>query len=274
MTPTLSVIVTTYNWPEALKHVLLALAKQMKPTDEVLIADDGSDAKTEKLIRSVKAGFPCPLKHIWHEDRGFRAAAIRNRAIAQTRGQYVVFLDGDCVPLPHTIEAHRHLAESGWFVSGNRILSTKAWSERLLLQSKVAERSLLSWLFLRCTGKINRVLPACALPLGSLRKRSPTEWEGAKTCNLGVWRADLIRVNGFDEGFEGWGYEDSELVARLIHNGIQHKNGRFGTGVLHFWHPERARDQEKANWQRFIAVVKEHKMQAIRGIQHLEQPVS
>src|SRR5512141_1388653 len=121
----ISVIVTTYNREDALEAVLRSLAAQTDRNFEVIVADDGSKAPTAALVESWKAKgtkIGQRLEHVWHEDRGFRAAEIRNRAILAARGEYVVFLDGDCIARPDFVATHRRLAERGWFVTGNRIL--------------------------------------------------------------------------------------------------------------------------------------------------------
>jgi predicted glycosyltransferase involved in capsule biosynthesis len=97
--------------------------------------------------------------------------------------------------------------------------------------------------------------PILTLGDGNWRKRRSSEWRGARTCNLGVWRADFAKVNGFDERYEGWGHEDADLVARLIASGVQRKDGHFAVPVLHLWHRENDRSQEPANVRRLEQVL-------------------
>jgi len=118
----ISVIVTTYNREDALDAVLRSLARQDDSGFEVIIADDGSGEATAKLVDVWKAKFSRRLDHVWHADRGFRAAEIRNRAILAARGAYCIFIDGDCIVRSDFIATHRRLAVPGWFVTGNRIL--------------------------------------------------------------------------------------------------------------------------------------------------------
>jgi len=169
----------------------------------------------------------------------------------QAAGDYIVFLDGDCVPRPHFIARHRALAEQGWMVAGNRVLLSEAFTQAVLektvpLQAWTFEQ----WRAAQRRGEINRTLPLRTLPLGPLRKLASARWQRVRTCNLGVWRNDLARVNGFDEVFEGWGYEDSDLAVRLINSGVRRKEGAYATGVLHLWHRENDRRAEGANWDR------------------------
>jgi glycosyltransferase involved in cell wall biosynthesis len=245
----ISVIVTTYNRPDALRAVLDGLAAQRDRGFEVIVADDGSRDDTRVLVQSASASFPVPLAHVWQEDRGFRAGAARNRAAEHAAGEYLVFLDGDCVPRPDFIARHRALAERGWMVAGNRILlsegfTAKALAERLPLHAwQNAE-----WKRARRRGDINRALPLVSLRLGSLRNLAARRWQRVRTCNLGVWLDDFRRVQGFDESFEGWGFEDSDLAVRLLNAGVRRREGAFATGVLHLWHPENDRSREGRNW--------------------------
>lgn len=250
----ISVIVTTYNRPDALRAVLVGLLAQHDRDFEVLVADDGSRADTRHLVLSMAAGAHVPIRHVWQEDRGFRAGAARNRAAAAARGSYLIFLDGDCVPRPDFVAGHRALAERGWMVAGNRILLSETFTRRVLEQRvpihAFTERQ---WRDARARGEINRTLPLAALPLGPLRKLSARRWQRVRTCNLGVWLDDFRAVNGFDELFEGWGFEDSDLAVRLLNHGVRRKEGAFATGVLHLWHRENDRARAGENWRRLQA---------------------
>jgi glycosyltransferase involved in cell wall biosynthesis len=217
--PLVSVIVSTYNRQDALAAVLCGLAAQMARNFEIVVADDGSEPDASALSRHYGA------KHVWHPHDGFRAAAIRNRAVEASSGDYLIFLDGDCVPRPSFIAHHRALAECGWFVAGNRVLLSESATARLLASGHYLPASL----FLsRLRSDINRLAPLLTLPIP--RKLSSKKWQGAKACNLGIWRADFDRVGGFDEAYQGWGYEDSDLVVRLIRSGVLRKDGRFSAG--------------------------------------------
>ncbi len=244
----ISVIVTTYNRPDALRAVLAGLFAQTDRCFEVLVADDGSRDDTRQLVEALAAGAPIPVRHVWQEDRGFRAGAARNRAAAVATGDYLIFLDGDCIPRPDWIAQHRRLAEPGWLVAGNRILLSEALTQRVLAQRLAVhawtERQ---WRDARARGEINRTLPLAAWPLGPLRKLGAARWQRVRTCNLGVCAADFRAVNGFDEQFEGWGFEDSDLAVRLLNHGVRRKEGAFATGVLHLWHREHDRRFEAKN---------------------------
>lgn len=268
MTGLISVIVTTYNWPEALAACLQSLADQEDRHFEVIVADDGSGETTGRLIAGFIAAAGMEIRHIFHEDRGFRAGTIRNKAAAASRGSYLLFLDGDCAVFPNFIGRHRRLAETGYFVPGNRLLlseSFTAWA----LQQKIALHRQSAGFFLKHWLKrnINRLLPLLHLPFDHWRYRYPQDWQKAMTCNLGVWKQDFVAVNGFDELFEGWGYEDSDLVIRLIHHGIKRKEGRFAAPVLHLWHRQNDRSQHDSNYRRLLGRLDDrHCIRAERGV--------
>jgi hypothetical protein len=162
-------------------------------------------------------------------------------------------MDGDCIARPDFIATHRQLAESGYFVAGNRVLLSQAFTQEVLAHDILLyQKPAAYFLGLRLQGKINRTLPFLKLPLGLLRKIQPHKWQKAMTCNLAIWRTDFLLVNGFDELFEGWGYEDSDLVIRLIHAGVRRKEGRFAVPVLHCWHTQNDRSQHDANYARLM----------------------
>lgn len=268
-----SVIVTTYNRPEALASVLLALAAQDNHDFEVLVADDGSGLETVQLVQRMASEFPVPLIHVWQEDLGFRAGAARNRACAQAAGEYLIFIDGDCIPLPDFVTRHKLLAEPGWFVAGNRILLSESFTSQTLTQRMALHRhSKLQWLQDRWLGRINRWLPLLQLADAGWRKKSPKRWQGARTCNLAVWKKDFTAVNGFDEAYAGWGHEDADLAVRLIRMGTQRKDGRFATAVLHLWHRESDRSQLEENVQRLQQILKSERIQAQQGLSQYQQP--
>jgi glycosyltransferase involved in cell wall biosynthesis len=266
----ISVIVATYNRPDALDAVLRSLSGQADAEFEVLVADDGSRPETSAVVDAWKARVGRRLVHVWHPDEGFRLAEIRNRAILAAAGEYCIFLDGDCLARPNFVSIHRALAERGWFVTGNRVLLSSQLSQRILSDQLKAERWNTShWLTQRLAGKINRVAPLFSLPLGPLRKLNTRAWRGARGANIGIWRSDLIAVDGFDSGFSGWGREDSDLFVRLIRAGVRRKDGRWGTGVFHLWHPEADRARLQENERRLEEILSGDRVQPTRGLSAL-----
>lgn len=254
-----SVIVTTYNWPQALQLVLESLLSQSVKPYEIVIADDGSTLETQILIKQFQdKNIEVPLIHMYQKDKGFRAAKARNRAVALSSGDYLVFIDGDCIVPYDFIENHTKLAQKNWFVSANRLLLSESFTKDCLSQTQwqdirrtsLSHLDFLGFCKLYWHKKVNKVTPLIKLPLGPLRKCFPQKWEGVKTCNLGVFRTDFVKVNGFNEAFEGWGYEDTDLVIRLFRIGVYRKEGRFKVPVFHLWHKENDKSAEKDNLAR------------------------
>lgn len=268
--PKLSLIVTTYNRADALKAVLEALARQTAAGSyEVLIADDGSQPETAALIETYAVKYPVPLIHVWQEDAGFRAAAARNKAALQASGEYLIFLDGDCLPLPDFCACHRRLMEASWCVAGSRVLLSEAFTRSLLASNDpahVVHWGKTDWQAAVRRKDANKATACRRWALGPLRKLGAHRWQRVRTCNLGVWRSDFLAVNGFDESFCGWGYEDSDFAVRLIRHGVKVKDGRFAVPVLHLWHKENDRSKQPENWARFEATLNGDHIRARQGL--------
>jgi len=266
-TQTISVVVTTYNRPDALEAVVEACFLQDDKNFEIIIADDGSTANTRDCIERLAKRAPVPVKHVWQPDDGFRAAMARNRGILAATGDYIIFLDGDCVPQRDFIARHRALAQPGHLVSGSRILLGQALTERALREHiDVAGLTLGQRLRARLSGDMNKVIQTMLRWPDVGRVRRKFSWRRIKSCNLAVWKSDLVTVNGFDESFTGWGHEDSDLVVRLFHAGVLRKDGALATEVLHLWHREAQRDQESSNRKIVLERVENGTTQATIGL--------
>jgi glycosyltransferase involved in cell wall biosynthesis len=260
----ISVIITTYNRPDALCLVLRGLAAQNAGDFEVIIADDGSTGETATAIDALRPDLPYELRHVWQADEGFRAPMARNRAAAAAQGAYMIFLDGDCLPLVDFIAMHRSLAYEGWFVSGNRVLLSQDFSERVLReQTELWRWGAGQWMAARLSGRVNRLTPLLRRVNWS---RPRADWIGAKTCNLAAWHSDFLSINGFDEDFIGWGYEDSDFVQRLLNAGRRRRTTRWAVPVLHLWHPGQDRGRERANFARLEHTMASGSIRATRGV--------
>ena len=246
----ISFIVLTYNRADALLAVLESLSEQCNETHEVLIADDGSRPEQVQLVLNQCRAFKCPVYHVWHPDTGFTAARCRNLAAARASGDYLIFLDGDCIPNKDFVARHTRLAEKGCFVNGSRVLLGENLSQRVIEgETSLQQCSVVFWINARLRGECNKLLHLLFWPWRLFRVKQGFDWRGIRSCNFGVWKNDFVSVNGFDEVFSGWGHEDADLVLRLSHAGILRKNGFMATEVFHLWHPENKRDQESRNKQ-------------------------
>lgn len=267
----ISFIVLTYNRSDALLAVLRSLAGQCDERHEVLIADDGSRPEEVERMTRQFPDFSCPVYHLWHPDTGFTAARCRNLAAARASGDYLVFLDGDCVPNRHFVRSHSRLAETGCFVNGSRVLLSEKLSRRVIQeQIFLPGCSTAFWLAARLRGDSNKLLHLLTWAPRLFRVQQRFEWRGIRSCNFGVWAKDFFSVNGFDEVFAGWGHEDADLVLRLTHAGLMRKNGFMATEVFHLWHPENSRGREAANKQLVLQRMKTNLVLAQTGLRELD----
>jgi hypothetical protein len=233
-------IVSTYENPGALRLSLLSVARLAPPPGSVAVADDGSGPATAALVEAFSAAHPgLAVRHVWHEDDGFRKNAILNRAIASSAAEFLVFIDGDVLVRPDFVACHLALARPDRWSSGSLIrldaAATRAVTPELVESGLVFDRG-----WLRAHGAIDRLgtwlktrpLPAPALRL--LDRVTPVQkaWGGA---NASAFRAALLAVNGFDEGMK-YGGEDKELGVRLGNAGVRGQHLRYMASVVHLDH--------------------------------------
>jgi GT2 family glycosyltransferase len=266
----ISFIVLTYNRTDALLAVLRSLSEQCDTEHEVLIADDGSSHDQVEMLYARCPTFKCSVRHIWHPDTGFTAARARNMAAQWAESDYLVFLDGDCIPNKAFVAQHRRLAEPGYFVNGSRVLLSEYLTKQAISgKTDLPHCSVSFWLLARFRRDSNKLLHLLVWPWRLFRVKERFQWRGIRSCNFGIWRRDFISVNGFDETFQGWGHEDADLVLRLSHLGIRRKNGFMATEVFHLWHPENKRDQASVNKTRVMQRMKTDLILAEKGLREL-----
>ena len=247
----ITVLVATYNWPQALGLCLHSLNAQTDRQFEVVIADDGSTPHTADLIHAFTKVARFPIQHVWQDDLGFRKARILNTALERAQGKYLVFLDGDCMVQPDFIARHRQLAAQGHLVTGSRVLLNATLTAQLM---DAAGRDIETWSFkeflaniplLRITGGVNKVLPFfIKFPANRFRLYRHFVWRRIKGCNMACWAEDARHIGGFDVSLTGWGHEDADFVFRLQDSGVKRISGAWATEVLHLHHP--VGDQTKA----------------------------
>jgi glycosyltransferase involved in cell wall biosynthesis len=264
--PRTSLIIATYNWHRALDLVLQSVRAQTVAPDEVLVADDGSRDETRDVIRHHQRDFPAPLIHVWHEDTGFRLGAIRNRAMAQARGEYLIQTDGDILLHPRFVASHAAFARAGSYAQGSRCLVERELTERLLHEGRAT-------VSLWERGLKNR-LNGLHFPLVTPMVRGPVDPDRAtRGCHMAFWRDDIIAANGYDEAIEGWGREDSELAARLIHRGVRRRNFKFGAVAFHLWHREVGRAAFDRNHAIYEETIRTRRTRCALGIDRYLSPV-
>ena len=253
----ISILLATYNWPQALKLCLESLATQTDTDFEIIIADDGSTQETKNLIERIKQTHPISIQHLWQEDQGFRKTAILNQAINAAHGDYLVFLDGDCIVQPDFVARHRALSQKGYLVTGSRVLLNESLTAQLLTwpswNFKSFTEKLLSY---RLSGGINKYWPLkIKLGNGSWRDYQKFVWRRIKGCNMACWKADAEAINGFDESMTGWGHEDADFVFRLQRHHIKRKSGSWSTEVLHLFHKIHDQTNAAENARRVRAMI-------------------
>ena len=236
----ISLIITTYNRPDALHLVLKSIETQSMEPLEVIIADDGSDQRTLDLITNYKKQSNLKILHSFQVDRGFRASKSRNKAIAQASGDYIVLVDGDMVLHHEFIRDHFNNSELGCFVQGSRVLLSKSKT------SKVIKQQILNLNFMS-SGLQNRKNSVHWNFLSSFFSAKRNYSKGIKTCNFAFFKKDCFNINGFNNNFEGWGREDSEFSIRLMNSGIKRKTLRFNAIQFHLWHKENSRNSLNQN---------------------------
>jgi glycosyltransferase involved in cell wall biosynthesis len=256
-----SLIIATYNWKEALVLVLATVRAQTALPGEVLIADDGSRDDVRELLVREAAAFPVPLRHVWQEDIGFRKGRILNEAMARARGEYLIAIDGDVMIHPEFVRSHLRFARRGWYIQGSRMMLGAAATARTLAAGR------------RMAGALspdvrNRINGIHAPILSRFSRGEPGPIYRTRGCNISYWRDDIIGVNGYNEDMEGWGREDTELVARLMNSGVRRRNLKFAAVSYHLHHRARPTDADAANFELVLQVVRDGVTWCAHGIDH------
>ncbi|QQX76752.1 glycosyltransferase family 2 protein [Aequorivita iocasae] len=235
--PYVSVIVSTYNQPEWLQKSLWGFEEQLEKNFEIIIADDGSTAETKFLIDSFRENSPLKITHVWQEDHGFQKTKILNKAIQASRGTYLIFTDGDCIPRNDLVATHLGLSRPGCFLSAGYFKLSMKISKQITREDIAAQRCFnAKWLLkhgLKKTFKLNK-LTSYGLKEDILNTFTPTSatWDGN---NASGWKKDILAVNGFDERMQ-YGGEDREMGERLMNYGIKPLQIRYSTVTLHLDH--------------------------------------
>jgi len=241
----LEVILAAYNDPGFVAAALAGYLAQLDSDFSLAIADDGSGPEIRALVgRFAERGLK--VRHVWHEDLGFRKARIVNQAIGSSDADFIVLSDSDCIPGPRFIGDHRAWAIPGCLSAGRRVELGPEVSSGLV-EGRIPLEKLtdMGWVFSRdLVGKLDSGRYAVRFPGWIVRSWNARTAGGAMGANLGVWRDDLVRVNGFDNEFEGWGGEDDDLVWRLQASGVREQSVRGRAVVFHLHHEPReaARD--------------------------------
>ena len=254
-----ALLISTYNWPQALRLVLDSVLKQTALPDEILIADDGSDSMTKKLIDSYVKKFNVPIKHFWQHHNGFQKSIILNKAVSGTTCDYIIQTDGDIILHKNFIEDHLEAAEANCYVRASRVILHGAKTKKLLNHYG---NITLSPLDLGIKNRIN----AMRIPfLKSFFTKYSFRSDNTHGCNCAYWRNDFLKVNGYNNIFKGWGHEDIEFAARLVNAGIQQKKIKMRAVCYHLDHALLERFGVESNFRTYEESVRTGTTQCING---------
>ncbi len=283
MTPTapgeISVVVATYEWPEALDIVLTALFEQSDPVFDVVVADDGSGPETADVVSRWRHERGDSIVHVRQADEGWRRTRILNLGASRARGDFLVFLDGDCVPRLGFLEAVRRAALPGWFLASKRLHLSPQLSRRALEEQVPVWRwSALRWLVGSprelFTAPREAGRPGLLIPFRDRRRPWRPEQPDfsppfdAYGFFFGVSRADFERVNGFDMRFVGWGGEDEDVAARLRRIGLRCGWPGPRSTLIHLWHETRV-NQARPNTPLLRETQASDRIEAVDGLRQL-----
>lgn len=254
----LTLVISTYNQPEALTKVLRGLELQSRLPDEILFADDGSREPTRELIARWMETAPVSTRHLWQPDEGFRKTVILNKALVASAGDYLVFTDADCVPHRHFIADHAALAEPGFWVQGRRCFVV----ERHVPRFDPHQPRICMW---AVAGRIQGAAKGIRLPVPWVFR--DTRQRGIIGCNLACWRDDAVAINGFDEDYSGWGIgEDSDFGSRLYHLGKRRKFVYGHAIVFHLNHAAVMKDHVPESRNRLQETLRTRKVRCQNGL--------
>ncbi len=228
-----SLIITTYNWPEALELVLTTAVKQSVQPNEIIIADDGSAKDTKLLVNTFSKKTSVPIVHSWQEDDGFRLSKSRNLAIAKAKYEYVIVIDGDMLLHRDFIKDHKKCAKRSVYVQGSRALLQLEFSKNIIRTKEIKWPSIFS-------NDVKNKLNTLRVPFLSaiFCKKNNQNTSRIRGCNFSLFKEDIVKINGFNEEFTTWGKEDSEFVQRLFNIGIYRNNLKFSALQYHLHHKE------------------------------------
>lgn len=246
MVRSVSLVITTYNWPTALELCLKSALNQTRLPNEIIVGDDGSGSETAAVIDKIRLISPVKIIHVWQEDKGFRLAKIRNKAIMASSQNYIIQVDGDIIMHKRFVEDHMRLARPGFCLRGGRVMLGKVLTEKLCRSKELVainywtkgiERNRNRWNTLHFNW------------LSSFLASRYAKKRYVLGCNMSFYKSNFLALNGYDENFEGWGYEDTDFFRRLLMLGIRKRHLKFAGLAYHLWHEHSSSVEKDKNGQ-------------------------
>ena len=236
-TPEIALLLSTYQRPQHLRHALLSIALQQidHAKLELVVTDDGSTDETADVVRQFAGSVDFPVHFATHPHDGFRLARCRNEGAAASRAPYMLFLDGDCILPPDHVSVHLRQRKPGFVMAGDCCRLEQDVSARID-EAVIRGGAFQHWGSPREEARL-RKLDRASRFYRAIRHPNKPKLIGN---NVGIWRVDYERVNGYDENFHGWGCEDDDLRYRLRRAGVKIESILRWTRTYHLWHPSEA----------------------------------
>lgn len=263
---TISLIISTYNSVNFLNLCLKSVSELKFMPDEIIIADDGSEEETKLLIDSYREKIPVTIKHVWHEDKGFRLAEIRNKAINASECDYIISIDGDLLLNPYFVLDHKKMSKPRTFLQGTRASLTRDFTDRIIQNNYLKIRKLSSKDF---SGRFKVIRALFIAPLINLmfEHRYPKRY--AKGANTSFHKKDCLDINGFDNDFVGWGHEDVDFNLRMMNNEVKRRFLKHCAIAYHLYHDEKQRVNESPNKYKIEKHIEDNTIRCENGISNL-----
>ena len=249
-----SVIIAFYNKIDFLKKVLAGFENQVFRDFELVIADDGSKASVVEALNDYMQNSSLKIQHIWHEDQGWRKNMILNKAIVASNGEYIIFIDGDCIPHRYFIQDHFKLREPGVLLAGRRVRLSDKISKSLSndkIRTGWLDKHIYTTIFLDSLfGKTIQVEKGIRLAFLNNKVKRGYPIRDVLGCNFSVHKEELLAINGFDERYAGPGVgEDTDIDLRYENAGYEVKLLRYSAVQYHIWHPTVPRSTHSKNME-------------------------
>lgn len=245
----ISLIIAVYNQARNLELILNSIKTQSCQDFEVVIADDGSSDGTEEVIGRFRQQCPnIPISFVTQEDKGFRKTMILNKAINRSRGDYLIFIDGDMLLERRFIELHMKYRKTQQVLCGYRgVKLTESYTDKIINGEALFSTHPVSLFLQKLKGNITNPMRGLILKNPLLRAIAVSQRDSLSGCNFSLYREALIRVNGFNEEVLVHGYNDYELGHRLKWAEYQLMNVSKLCNTYHLYHPTRKKCREETN---------------------------